>query len=417
MITRVLGFIRSDASQATMSTVVRSVGRIVALIVLARVADVNTVAVYTIMTALEQVIISAANAMCSSPAAVLSAGRRDALRTAALRCAERIQIWASIPLVTIAVVGFVVWGHASDIEALAFGAVLFSGIAYQARRSSMIALFRSTRVLVVELCIAASIALGPVAAWIDDSDPLLALWGALGLVQLSAVLWLPFRAARMPVRVCRVIRRSILRTGWRMLAGSLAVSASGRSQSLILSAFVAPGVVAMYGIANSFAAPVRLIGGAVRAPLLPRIAMCDKASVAAVVQPRWILGAIALVTVGSLVAQAAAPVCIELVYGPRYVSAASLVGPLVAWALTWCVGSLLVVAHQAAGRSGWCAVVRWFGAALAVVGMIIGEAALGVVGIVWAALLSEVAVVAVFVSRLRTRSPRVPVPATIVAMP
>lgn len=411
MISRVLG----DASQATLSTVIRSVGRIIALIVLARVADVNTVAIYTVMTAIEQAVISAANALCSSPAVVLSAGRRNNLRLAALLSAERLQLWGSIPLVVMAVAGCAAWGYAPDAAALAFGAVLLSGVAYQARRSSLVALFRSTRVLIAEVLIAVFVVAGPVIAYVLNFDPLLALWFGLGFVQLTVIAWLPIGVVRMSPWVRRILRRAILQTGWRMLAGSLAVSASGRSQSLILSAFVTPGVVAMYGIANSFAAPVRLVGGAVRAPLLPRITLCNEASIAAVVRPKWIVGTIALITAGSLCAHITAPVCIELVYGARYSDAGALVGPLVAWALTWCVGSLLVVAHQAAGRSGWCAAVRWCGAAVAVVGMLIGGATLGVTGIVWAAALSEVAVVVVFVLRLRTRITRVRSQAIVVA--
>lgn len=407
MRSRVLRALQSDASRATASTVIRSVGRIVAMIVLARVADVGTLAIYTVMTAVEQVVVSAANAMCSSPAAVISAGRRDELRRAALLSAERMQVWSAVPIVVIAVAGFIVWGAAPDIEALAFGAALLAGIVYQARRSSMIALFRSSRILWAEMVIAAAVALGPVIAVNGSGDPLVMLWVLLAVSQLAALPLLSISSARASKRAMRVVRRSIVSAGWRMLAGSLAVSAGGRSQSMILAAFVAPGMVAMYGVANSFAAPIRLVGGAVRAPLLPRIALCSAESVRAAVTPVRMAAVVAAIAACSLLAQAAAPACIALVYGDRYAEAAQLVGPFVAWALVWCVGSLLVIAHQAAGRSGWCAAVRWVGAAGAVGGMVAGAAVFGVTGVVWAALLGEAAVVSVFVSGLHPRRARV----------
>ncbi len=391
---------RRDAFAAAGSTAVRSAGRLAAMVSVARLGGVDGVAFVTLCVTVEIIVISALNALFAGPAAVLCPGRRSDLRRLIHRVAERSQLLVGMLVsgVGLGVLAFSGIGAESGVAAVLFVLYLSVAAAFQAKRSTRISEFHARPVLAWELAIAAAAVGAPVGSTIWSGDPVAWFWGGQLLVQLVAVLSLS--VGRHPVaagaRVRRVARRSLLSTGWKMLAGSVAVSLAGRTQPLIIAVLLGPVGVGMYGAANAFGAPLRMAVASVRGVVLPRFAKAHRGGGVAIatVRPGWIFGGAGAVVAGVGVSGLVAPWLLGGLFGSEFVSAAPLVPLVVLHAIIASAGAILATLRQAEGQSGRCAAIRWCAAAATPPLMWVGGMTGGVPGLLLALVVSELAVVA-----------------------
>ena len=359
MIARATHIARSDAAMATGSNAIRALGRLLATVTIARVGGVDAVGLLTITIAVEAILISMLNAMFASPATVLCPGRRSSIRAIIHAKAEQIQAIAGMILGASAVL----IGLAFRLEmifVLALASYFLLASVYQARRSTRLAEFRSRRVLAAELVIAPIGVLGPLAAPWLGMDPLAAFWLAQAFAHGLGFLFLP--AALMGEvprrRATQVARGSILRTGREMMTGSLAASMSSRTHAFLITLVLGQAPVGIYGASNTFAAPIRMLSGAIRGVILPRLA--ERQRRGAQVRVNWWITTVALISVVAAAWSSAmiAPAAVYAIYGDKFSEAASLVPVCVVLALVGMATSMAACVRQAAGESRYVARIR-----------------------------------------------------------
>lgn len=400
MIARVRSLIVSDAAAAGASSAVRALGRLIAAVALTRSAGLESMGVFAILSAVEAILVSSINALLASPAAVL-APRHPKLSASICAAAERLQLWTGA-----AVNGLLLAIACSLSDAFepaliaAFSAMLFSAFVFQAKRSTLIVTRRARVVLYAELAIAAATALAPIAAVLFGVDPLTALLLAAAGTQLIASAAWSLRAPRARVSTRR-LARSIARLGAGMLGGSVAVSISGRCPPLLISAILGLDAAGIFAVASTFAAPIRMVSGSIRGPLLPRLAaMRSRRPIIQQSAPTAVVGAAA---VAACFWPISAPL-LEAVFGADAAAAAHAAPLALLLALFATVSSLIVTEQHARKNVMRSTAVRAAHAALAPLAMLAGIAAAGLEGALVGLCLAELAAVFALRSPPRTDS-------------
>jgi len=395
----------TDAAPAVVSTAVRSVGRMVAAIVIARMTGLDGFATFTLLVTVELISVNAINALLASPPTVLAQGRRSQLRSVLFRTAERTQTLAAWPL-SLAMMGILVASGLPLLIAGAFSGYLFISTIFQARRATYIARFNSRPVLRAEALIACAAIAVPLAGMLTNADVLLTFWISQAIVHGLALLWIrPTARTLASRRAWRVARGVILRTGAKMLAGSIATSVSGRSLPLLIGWLIGPAAIGVFGAANTAAAPIRLLSGSIRGALLPRLSGARGRDAA-----RW-TGAntakLFIIAVGGglaiVAASAIASPLLTLVFGDEFRESQRLVPLVVAVALVALASSSVSTFRQGQGASGFCAFVRWMAAAATPLVAFAGASLGGLQGVVIGSVALEVAILAVLIVGPRQR--------------
>lgn len=393
MIGAVRRVLQKDATWAAASGACRSLGRMAAMVLLARYAGVADVAIMTLLVSIEAIAVSALNALLASPQSVLAPGRRSRLRFALRQVSERLQCGAGLVLGLGIVAAGLFLGDARLVT-LAFGAALISGSAYQAVRSSRITAFDARPVFAAEMMIAL-VGIGlPIASVLGGFDALLAYWfGVAGSQLLGFVLLRNACRVCVSARVGYILRRKLLQQGGKMFAGSVALSLGQRVQPALIGLVLGAGPLAVFGVANTVAAPVRMVSGLSRGVLLPRFALAERDG------RRCLGGGLNRLRVAvfggvcALVLVLAAPLAMPLVFGDLFGGHELLSGLLVLQACIAGVSSVLVSKAQAGGMSGACAVLRWLLGVATVAGMLVAMPLLGLLGVVAVMLIVEVSAV------------------------
>ena len=359
MIRAVASLARKDAPIAAASTVLRSVGRMLLALMVARSAETSAFALFTLLIAIEAIVVCAANAMYASPAAVLIQKRSVRLQHMINACAES---WQRATGLLVGMGSLLAWGTGlvtADLG-ITIAVAMAAIIEYQGRRSTYISLFRSRQVLASEIAIALIGAL--VALPLLQEAPLLAFWlGQAAAHSLALAIVRP--APRL--HECRgwqrrLIRRSLLALGTKMLVGSLAVSLTSRTQPILLAVTIGSTGVATYGIAAMCAAPIRLAGGAIRGVALPRFAAARTNKQRSNWPPtRCVLFAIGTAAALGLLSWPMSTVVVPEFLGSQHAHAVRYVPWLVATAVLASAVSLASAACQACGKSGTTATTRW----------------------------------------------------------
>ena len=117
MTKKTLSILTRDATSATLSTMTRSLGRLFAMIVIARSAGLSGVSSLALCVSIETIVICTLNAMFASPPAVLCPGRRRDLRAAVHDFAERAQLYAGLVanlLLGVAAIGVSRWASGAE---------------------------------------------------------------------------------------------------------------------------------------------------------------------------------------------------------------------------------------------------------------------------------------------------------------
>ncbi|MEM1331423.1 MAG: hypothetical protein AAGG07_12780 [Planctomycetota bacterium] len=351
--------VRSDGALAASSNGVKSLGRLAATIVVARIGGVDAVGLLTITIAIEAILISTLNAMFASPAAVLCPGRRRSLRAIIHTEAERMQLVSGVVLAAGTAIAGLVAGL-DPVLSIILAAYLSLAITYQARRSTRLTEFRSGRVFAAELLIAVLGLAGPLAALLFELDPVALFWSAQAAAHLIGIIWLPSaaRSAAPAPRATRIAQGMLLTTGRAMVMGSLANSLSLRSHAFLISFLLGREAVGLFGAASTFAAPIRMLSGALRGVMLPRFAQRQRSGGELNRDRRVMLAALLGVAASAWVADLLAPLMIGVVYGSEFEGAAVLVPLCVVLALLAMMSSIVACTRQAAGESGAVARIR-----------------------------------------------------------
>ena len=391
MIGRMRDLLRRDAFHAALSTSVRSAGRLVATMLLARFAGMEAFAAITLSLAIEAIFISALNAVFVAPAAIIAPGRREALRRTIHAAAERSQTVAAGVCVVVGF-GVALSGALTPEVVVPFACALGASAILQARRSTRIAEFRSGPLVWVESGLAL---VGVASAWAGAKfpDEAYALyWSGQAVAQAAMLLCLPgVRQGPSGMWCRRVVNAAMWRTGLKVLAGSTAMNLSGRSQPLLLSAILGPGAVAAWGAIGVLGAPIRMASGILRGIALPRLAQRQRSCGRGVgtFGARWMLGSALCVPVVFLLLDAVSPVIVSLLLGARFVDSAWL-GPIIGTQAILAAWASFVSAQlQVEGRSGWVSAARWLIAAISLPLLWLGADTGQMTGFAWAGLLIE----------------------------
>lgn len=409
------GILRRDASISTAANVVRALTRILCTIAIAWQAGLEGVALFTLLVTVETLTVSSISSLFSGPAAVLGPGRHRRLREGINSYAEGFQAWLALGLAASWVLG----AGITDLDpqvSFAFALSLLSTVPYLARRSTRIIEFDSGRVLVSDSLICALVLISPRIAAHLELDILVTFWMVNGLAQGLAwfILPRPGRAIHS-VRLRRKIRGKVLGTGIKMLAGSVSLSISGRSQPFVIGVLFGAPSVGIYGCANAFGAPIRLASMSVRSVILPRLALKHRSGDEPVrVGRRLLLIGLLAVFCGVAMSAWLARPAVQMVFGDEFLDAAAYVPWLVVYALLGVLSSVASMAVQARGQSGLCAAIRAVGAVIAIPAMWLGGLVAGLLGLIAALMLIELLALIMFMAwpqpiRCESRIQTVPV--------
>lgn len=387
MISATRRLVLGDASAASVSSLVRSVGRMITVILVARSAGLTGFGAFTVMVAAEMIAVSAVNALLASPPSVLAPGRYRRLRATIYRQAEGMQHVVGWLLGLVALVA-ITFEAVSLSCGVMFASYLVVGSIYQARRSTHITDFRSRRVLLAELMIVLVGVSALLAGGLMDWPAATTFWAGQCVAHGMALFIVqPARCAASTPRRSKIIRAALLRTGWKMLAGSLAISLSGRSQPMIIGVMLGAPATALYGGANTIAAPVRMASGSLRAALLPRLAKRARGS--RHIPLRWMAAFVLASLLLAWAAHAVSPILLRTLFGSDFEEAAPLVSFALLQAMLAAGASVVATKLQAQHRSGQCASIRWIVTLLSPFVLVIGVRAAGLSGLMIASILVE----------------------------
>ena len=364
-----------------------------AAIIVARTAGIDGFAMFTLMVTAEMIGISALNALFAAPPSVLAPGRQTRVRNLIFGTAERYQTRAGAGLGVLGISIPLALG-APLVLSIAFGGYLAAAAIVQARRATYIASFRSRPVAAAETLIAATAVACPLFAGGLDVDVVTLFWASQAITHTAALIVLRATSiTSFSPYLHRVARSAIISTGVRMLSGSLALSASGRSQAFLIGTLLGGPAVAVFGAANTAAAPIRLVAGSLRGALLPRLALRHRG-----VGPessRYSRLAVAATTsvlaTGLVLGSAVAAPTLTLVLGEDFQTAERLVPFAVALALAGFASSVAATVRQSRGESGFCGLVRWVSAATVIPSATLGASLGGLPGILLACAATEIA--------------------------
>ncbi|MDF1810451.1 MAG: hypothetical protein P1U42_12230 [Phycisphaerales bacterium] len=263
---------RSDAMCNGASSIVRSICRMSATLLIARSVEVEVFGFFIALIAIETIIVSLVSSICTAPIAVVISGSHARFSAIVTDIAERMQLYLTAAIIVLLTPTLFMLNPSQQGLALLFTTHLLLVSSFNARRASCTARFRSKAMLIAEIFVG----LIPVSILLTShahSYELLGhYWISTSITTLVCCSFLRSHEGRSTsTHARRVIFASLLNRGLKMLYGSIALSLQARTQPLILGTILGSFGIGMYGAINMFAAPARMSSMCVRSIALPRL--------------------------------------------------------------------------------------------------------------------------------------------------
>ncbi len=360
---------RRDKYLALAGPIIRSLGRSVAAILLARQVAPNAFGVFAILMAIEAAWIGLINARYCMPMITLAPGRSESRRVALERVALRWQtawgvgtglfwVMAALLVMVFSDVKTTSGLHGLGAVLLPFGLAIGATTIGQGGRAYWNGRFRSGRVFLADVLSVAPVLVLMAAAIrpLDLSAHAILWWGlAVGQTLGLLVLRTPRPSAEIDREIAIEARKDLAETGRPMLTGSLAYSAAGRCHPMIVAGVAGGAVAGLFGAAMTLAGPLRLVATSSISMVRPRLSRFRNQQLhrQAAVVLLLTLSAFALAgSVGVALAMLVGPTLIGGLLGERYLPSASLVPWAVAYAALAGATSTLAVVLQTYGQAG-----------------------------------------------------------------
>ena len=337
----------------------RSLSRMLAAVLLARVCGLELYGVFVICVAIESIATALLNACNLAPMLSIGPGLPDSHRDAFLRHAAarhiRWSIWVAITcglfatMISDADLGWLCWG--------AFALAVFSSSALNAVRAIQQARFQLRRGFAAEV----TGFLVPVAAvWLtascEPSDVLTVYFITWALAAGSAAasclpLW--SRRDTGAALVPRDVMRRFDRMGLPMAVGSAANTACSRVQPFVLQAAAGAATVSAFGVAATTIGPIRMLSMALSSVVRPRLALLqERATEAWSLATKVCLLIAAAGACGILLALMVGASVIAWAFGAEYAHVGQLLPLACIFATLEATAAILVVAIQVMHADG-----------------------------------------------------------------
>lgn len=264
--------LKSDATSNGLGSIVRSVLRMIATILIARSMSVSGFGFYIALITIETLCTCIINTLCTAAIPVMISGSRSRFSLLVISIAERIQVGMTASMVMLSLPALLIIDNQYHAPACAFTFHIIALSWFNAQRSACTSRFRSHPLLLAELLVG-SIPLIPLFIAHRSAESMLSMYWTLSCLTLcySSLALKDKRPPRSYARIRRIVLAGILAKGWKMTIGSLALTAQSRIQPLILGVILGSTGMGVYGAANMFGAPIRMFSMAVRSMALPRL--------------------------------------------------------------------------------------------------------------------------------------------------
>ncbi|NQX96145.1 MAG: hypothetical protein HRT64_14730, partial [Erythrobacter sp.] len=217
MIKRFGSILKSDAMSNGLGSVVRSVLRMVATILVARAVSVSGFGFYIALITIETLCTCIINALCTAPIPVMISGSQSRFSLLVISVAERVQVGMTATLVMLSLPVLLIIDEQYHAPVCAFALHMIALSWLNARRSACTSRFRSRPLLFAEL-IVGMVPLIPLVFSHRSSESMLSMYWTLSCVTLccSSLMLEEKRAPLSTSRVRRIVLASILAKGWKM---------------------------------------------------------------------------------------------------------------------------------------------------------------------------------------------------------
>jgi O-antigen/teichoic acid export membrane protein len=358
--------LKSDAMSNGIGSIVRSVLRMLATILIARTMSVSGFGFYIALITIETLCTCIINALCTAAIPVMISGSRSRFSLLIISVAERAQIALTTALVMLGLPVLLIVDDPYHAPVCAFSFHMIALSWFNARRSACSARFRCRPLLLTEILVGL-LPLVPLILVKSSGEFILSMYWAVSFFSLCTASFLlrERRVAWSSARTRRVVLAAVLSKGWKMTIGTLALTAQSRIQPLILGVILGSTGMGVYGAANMFGAPIRMLAMAVRSMALPRLSVRARTPThAAPLSRNGVVIACMIMVAGVC--------CVPLAFVTESIVAITLGDgyeiptialPIVVWSgLLALISTYMVCEAQSISKIGLTSICRWLGA-------------------------------------------------------
>lgn len=408
---RFLAILKTDAMFNATGSIIRSGLRMLATILIARAMPVSGFGFYIALITIETICTCIVNALCTAAIPVMISGSRTRFRALVISVAERAQVGLTTALVLLALPILLFINDQLHAPVCAFGFHMIALSWFNARRNACTSCFRCRPLVLTEMFLGV-VPLTPLFLQRISPESMLSVYWIVSCVTLcSASLVLrEQRVQEQSARKRRIVQAAVLSHGWKMTIGTLALTAQSRIQPLILGVILGSTGMGVYGAANMFGAPIRMLAMATRSMALPRLSVRARnhPNIPLLTQSRISIACIVLIT---------SVCCVPLVFVSEPMVAFAfgnefqvplLALPIVIWAgLLALISTYMVCEAQSIGKIGLTSTCRWLSAGVSLACITPLTLAFGVTGACLTLAVGEVVMIVslmMSLSRLATES-------------
>ena len=328
-------------------------------IILARITHTDTFATYILMLTVSIIWANLPNSFIVMPMLTVAPGLEMPQRLAVIHATiGRYLRWYGIAILV--ALCFTPLSRRVEISPLIYlgfcASIAMNGMA-TLLRANLQCVFCMKRAMVADIIASLILLVSVGAAWWWDWEVMAIFWWANAASWAVACVIMSSGIPRLDhsIRPPAEALARIYAMGWPSVTGSLANTACSRLQPFVLAVASGPLAVGLFGIANTFIGPIRMLAMAMNGVLRPRLALHYGGSDRAAVRRSLFLAVVCLAAVGitiTIVFAVAGQKLAVLVFGEGFQNIGSVLPIAAFYALIDAMTACLIVAMQTCLHNG-----------------------------------------------------------------